>query len=69
MAKVPPEGSSTVVEARRTAKAGTVSALAPDPIWYEPALVSCDTSVEICSEIIPEDRTTGVKLRPTPNCL
>ena len=34
-----------------------------------PVLVSSLTSVEICRQMRPGDSTTGVKDRPTPNCL
>ena len=80
MAKLPPEGSSTVVSARRTARAGIVrpgvvtglplaSTLVPPASVNAPVLVSSLTSVEICSEMRFWLSTTGVKERPTPNCL
>ncbi len=63
----PPEGSSTVVSARRTLRPGMVrEALVPAPRVKAPWLVSSETSVEIFREIRPPDSTTGVKPRPTP---
>ena len=41
----------------------------PPPSVKAPVLVSSLTSVEICSEMRPGASTTGVKDRPTPNCL
>ena len=46
-----------------------VSRRLPPPRVKAPVLVSSLTSVEICSEMRPLDSTTGVKERPTPNCL
>src|SRR5438874_2947890 len=76
MAKLPPDGNSTVVSVRRTESAGSVR---PPTAWPElltpplrvkaPVLVSSLTSVEICSEIRPSLSTTGVKANPTPNGL
>src|SRR6185437_4635014 len=67
----PPDGSSTVVSARRTVSAGTTSTGPPEPVdtLKAPWLFSSDTSVESFSEIRPPDSTTGVKPRPMPKSL
>ncbi len=67
----PPDGSSTVLEARRTSRLGTTTLGEPEPEFREnePTLLSSETSVDSFSEMRPPDSTTGVKPRPTPNCL
>src|ERR1700686_1529180 len=61
MAGEPPEGTSSVVSARRVLTPGT------------PLTVSCgsisETSVFTFRLMRPSDSTTGVNDRPTPNCL
>src|SRR3954454_17619192 len=70
MASDPPEGISTTVSALRVRIEGMVSALAPgtDNV-IEFSLERSDTSVITLRLILPSDRTTGVKLKPTPNFL
>ena len=67
----PPLGSSTVVSARRTLRAGMVIELPVDPPVTVMAfsLESSLTSVLILRLMRPSDRTTGVKPRPTPKGL
>ncbi len=77
----PPEGSSTVVSARFTDRAGmvtpgtvpvTLPSLSVSTVEFKeiaPSLDSSETSVETRSEIRPSDNTTGVKPRPTPKGL
>ena len=69
----PPDGSSTIVSARRTDRPGTLTVLptveplvAPPPRVRLPTLVISENSVEIFSEIRPRLSTTGVNPRPTP---
>ena len=66
----PPEGSSSVVSARRTLRPGIVRSLPPEPVSVkDPSADSSDTSVLTRRLMRPSDSTTGVKLRATPNGL
>jgi len=62
----PPEGSSSVLSARRTSRPG-MTTFAPSwtVTWFEIA----DTSVLTCRLMRPSERTTGVNARATPNGL
>ena len=62
----PPDGSSTVVSFWRWRKPG----MDPQaPVVGVATLGSGSTTcVETCSEILPPDRTVGVKFRLTPYC-
>src|SRR5580658_4246843 len=71
MASDPPEGISTVVSARRTRIDGIVMVADDDGCAsvIELSLERSDTSVSTLRLIRPSPRTTGVKLRLTPNFL
>jgi hypothetical protein len=62
----PPEGSSTLVSARRTLSAGMLRdvLVAALETVNAPVLVSSETSVEIFREMRPWDITRGVKPSP-----
>ena len=62
-----PDGISTVLEMRRTVRAGMTMVLAPPtPMEKAPLVERSETSAEMRSEMRPPDRTTGVTFRPTP---
>src|SRR5579883_2462470 len=71
MASEPPEGSSTVVSARRVRTDGMVKGCKEPANCTVKALSAerLETSVITLRLIRPSERTTGVMFRLTPNCL